>query len=289
VTAVVVLVIVVVAAKILRPERPLPEEEPARLSEEVIDKALPLVEAQQYAPAILLMEAYCRQNPDDAEVRPLLAEALYKAGRYDDARDVVGQLLDRAAENARGLWVKGLLVQRDGGDPRELFRRAAESASASGVIWAAYGRVLLDGGNVAEAKSYLQRARDIGTEDARVLTALGEIALGEGRFGEAESLLSEALDHSLANARAWAMLAEAQKRSGRREEAYSTLRRSVVACPAESALCLGAAEMAFDLHQYEQADQFAQLASERGADEQFVERLKSKISARRTATSSERE
>jgi tetratricopeptide (TPR) repeat protein len=279
--AVLLAAIAAIGAMALRKGPAPPDDRTARLSEEVIDKARPLVDAAQYKAAIDLMEGYVRLSGDDVEVRPLLAEAQFKAGRFDDARATVEALLARAPGNARGLWVKGLLARHDGEDPQPYFKRAADSGDATGDILAAWGLELLTAGNIADARKYLLGARDAGINDARTLAPLGQIALGEGRYTEAESMLAEALNYSRGSARIWAMLAEARIRAGRESEALVTLSEAAVSFPHEGALSMRAAEVACDLGRYDQAETFLDAASRNGADELDVRKLRARIVAER--------
>jgi len=247
-------VVVAVMVPVVLRDKSIPLVETVSLSEQVLAKARPLVQKQQYAVAIDLMEAYVASAPEDVEVRPLLAEAQMNDGRFDQAERTTDQLLLRAPLMARALWLKGLLAARRGADPWPFHSKAAGSPDATGEIWAAYGLELLGTGRTAEANEFLRRARSAGIEDARTLAPLGQIELTEGRPDAAERLLTQALATSGQNPRVWAMLAEAQAQSGKLPEALATLEKAIAQFPNQPNFQVRAAEIAcqtgrFDLAQ----------------------------------------
>ncbi len=206
------------------------------LSEQVIRKAQPLLDARQYARAVSLMQTYLRQNVDDVEVRVLLGDALMRLGRNAEAERTIDDVLRRAPQMSRALWTKGELVRRRGEkNAMHFFRLSAQSGDASVEIWAKYGQELLDAGKVEAAREYLDRARKGGLNDARTLGPLGELAVEEQRFEEAEELLREALRTAWDNPRVWAMLARAQKNNAKGALAAETLTDALTACPKEFA------------------------------------------------------
>ena len=217
------------------------EEEPGRarrttLSEQVIGKVQPLLEAGQYAPAVSLMQTYLRQHGDDVQVRAMLGDALMKLGRREEAESTIDEVLRLAPQMPRALWTKGELVRRSGQkNAMHFFRLSAEGGDASAEIWAKYGQELLDAGKMEAAREYLGRAREGRLNDARTLAPLGELAVRDRRFEEAEELLREALRTAWENPRVWAMLARAQKNNGKVALAAETLTDALTACPKEFA------------------------------------------------------
>jgi tetratricopeptide (TPR) repeat protein len=260
--------VVALTVRLARSSRPqvaaLPDDSgKVTTAEKVLAAARPLLEQQQYAQAISLMEAYVAGEAKDVDIRPILAEALMGAGRYDQAERTVDDVIRLAPLMARALWLKGQLVgRRQAGQAAYFFRQAAESPDASGEIWAGYGQVLLDAGQLTSAEQYLERARQAGLDDARTLGPLGELALRRGRLDEAEALLMEAVRSAKTNPRLWAMLAEAQRSNGKTAIAADTLTNAIEACP--EAACsfymqLGEVLLLLDRHQ-NAADAFAKAA-----------------------------
>lgn len=197
------------------------------LAGQVLAKARPLVDREQYTAAIELMQAYVRSEPDDIEVRPLLAQALMHADEYETAEKTIDQVLLRAPNMARALWLKGRLVaKRAGKNPADYFIKATESPDVSPEILAACGLEMLLAGELDKASETLSRARERGIDDARTLGPLGEIALRRGRFSQAQELLATAVKEVPNNTRMWLLLAESQKQQGNLDTAIQTLQEA---------------------------------------------------------------
>jgi len=258
------------------------------LAEQVLARSRPLLEKRQYAAGISLMQTYVNTHRDDVEVRPILAEAQMKSGRYDQAERTIDQVLLRAPRMSRALWTKGLLVRRRGREAVSFFRKAAESPDASPEIWSGFALELMESGQDEAAEDYLRRAHEAGLTDARTLAPLGELALRGSRFGEAERLLAEALKTAPRDARTWGMLSEAQIRSGKGREAGETLRRGVEACPEEPALVLQAARYHHKIGNHEEAKEYLRRAESILGDDQRIEDLKVQMKSSETEAGGER-
>jgi len=232
-------------------------------AQRVLALAEPLIEGGRHEAAIDLMAAYVRANNDDAEVRPLLAEALAAVGRHEQAERTIDEVIRLAPQMPDALWLKGRLVRRRGGaNPMFFFRRAAESPDAAAEVWARYGLELLEAGEHESAQRYLRRAREAGVTDARTLGPLGELALRAGRFAQAEELLTEALKTARTNARIYAMLAEAQKNGDKAAQAVETLKGALRVCTEKGVLYmqLGEALLGVPDRKEEAAEAFAKAA-----------------------------
>jgi len=281
---VLVLVLAGTGIAIFRP-RPKAVSEMPTLAEKVLSKSRPLVNRRQYAQAIALMSAYVEANPNDVEVRPLLAESQLSYGDFAQAERTTDQILLRAPQMARALWLKGRLVERRGQDAAGLYRSAADSEDASGDIWANYAVRLVESGQKELAKHYLERARSAGVTDARTLGPLGQLALQEGKAALAERLLSEALETAPGSSRLWAMLAEAQIQAGKSELAADTLAQAVSDPRCEPELLLQAASVHCQVGRIETAQAYLQRASgSLGDDHRFLAVAK-RIAARKATTS----
>ena len=252
------------------------------LADQVLASATPLVEAGQYAAALELMQAYVLVEGDDVQVRPLLAETLMYAGDHSAAEKTVDQILLRAPQMAKALWLKGRLVARRAGkNPTTYFAHAAQSPDVSPEILAACGLEMLLGGDVGQAEQTLLRARAAGADDARTLGPLGEIALRKGNYSEAEKLLAAAVETEPDSARLWLMLAQARKQrpadaaralamvvDGKMPDASDELR-------AVTALRVAAAYLAAG--DRDKARSYLTRAGELGADKKAVDELRSKL------------
>ena len=247
------------------PEPNITDADKPTLAEEVLALARPLMDKGQYGPAASLMASYVSSHAGDVEVRCVLAEALMKLQRYEQAEHTVDDVIRRVPRMARAHWLKGeLVLYRGGENAMYFFRQAAECPDAGPEIWAAYGRELLAGGRFELAGQYLRRAREGGVNDARTLAPLGELALRDKQFEQAESLLAEAVKSAPASARIWAMLAMAQKNSGKIELALKTLQDGLSACGQQVALYMELGDVLWLLHRRQAAAEAFAKAAEHG-------------------------
>ena len=164
----------------------------------------------------------------DVLVRPVLAKALLRLGRLDDAEKTINALLKLAPQSAEGLCLKGELIDARGGQGAlELFRRAAESDQATPDIWARYGSALMAAEQFDRAEAMLLKAFRAGYKDHQVHWGLAVLAMRAGKFDQAEPPLAELAGSGRPSMRVLVMLAQCQKENARPAEAEKTLRRAL--------------------------------------------------------------
>jgi len=164
----------------------------------------------------------------DVLVRPVLAKALLRLGRLDDAEKTINALLKLAPQSAEGLCLKGELIDARGGQGAlELFRRAAESDQATPDIWARYGSALMAAEQFDRAEAMLLKAFRAGYKDHQVHWGLAVLAMRAGKFDQAEPPLAELAGRGRPSMRVLVMLAQCRKENGKPAEAEKTLRRAL--------------------------------------------------------------
>ncbi len=164
----------------------------------------------------------------DVLVRPVLAKALLRLGKLDDAEKTINALLKLAPQSAEGLCLKGELIEARGGPGAlEQFRRAAENAQATPGMWARYGSALMAAEQFDRAEAMLLKAFRAGCKEHQVLWGLGMLAMRAGRYDQAEPRLAELAGMGRPSMRVLAMLAQCQKENGKPAEAEKTLRRAL--------------------------------------------------------------
>ena len=164
----------------------------------------------------------------DVLVRPVLAKALLRLGRLDDAEKTINALLKLAPRSAEGLCLKGEIIEaRQEQGALELFRRAAESDQATPDIWARYGSALMAAEQFDRAEAMLLKAFHAGYKDHQVLWGLAALAMRAGKFDQAEPPLAELAGRGRPSMRVLVMLAQCQKENGKPAEAEKTLRRAL--------------------------------------------------------------
>ena len=164
----------------------------------------------------------------DVLVRPVLAKALLRLGKLDDAEKTINALLTLAPRSAQGLCLKGELIEaRRGQGALEQFRRAAENDQATPDIWARYGSALLAAGQFERAEAMLLKAFRAGDREHQVLWGLAVLAMRAGKYDQAEPRLAELAGRGNPSSKALVLLAQCQKETGKLTEAEKTLRRTL--------------------------------------------------------------
>lgn len=162
----------------------------------------------------------------DVLVRPVLARALLRLNRIDDAEKTVNALLKLAPRSAEGLCLKGeILASRKDPAALEHFRRAAESERATPEIIAHYGAALIPAGQYERAEATLLRALRAGCRKHNVLLGLAALAMRDNRHGDAEVYLTELANRPGPSIQTRMMLAQCQKENAKPAEAEKTIRK----------------------------------------------------------------
>ena len=164
----------------------------------------------------------------DVLVRPVLAMALLRLGRFDEADKTLADLMALAPRSAEGMCLKAELIEARGGQGAlELFRRAAESDQATPEIWARYGTALLAAEQYDRGETMLGKAFRAGNKDPQVLWGLAMLAMRAGKYGQAEPRLAEMASRPRPSLRVLVMLAECQKENVKLAKSEKTLRRAL--------------------------------------------------------------
>jgi tetratricopeptide (TPR) repeat protein len=220
--------------------------------------------------AVRAMQDYVRLHPDDVEIRSALTEVFLGAGKFDEADEILDEILQRRPDHPTSLWRKGQLIvarARRQAEDREraaaaddrtalraklleliraaerlaetFLRKAADQDDAGADIWSRYGLMLLNRGETARARNYLNRAlrtgrieEDLAPEQAgAVCLALGNMAFQENDVVRAETLLNRAAALVPGEPEPWQLLAELQRNLERRDAAADSLRRGLKLVP----------------------------------------------------------
>ena len=143
-----------------------------------------LIEHDRWREAVDAAEASSAARPDDADARAALAEALYRAGRIDDAGSTLEPLLRAEAPSARALVQMGLVRAAQGNDAEAtklLMRAVALAPDDRWVLYWSSGGAPTRARTVEILRAYL--ARSDGDDPDRIEGARGTIrvdaALGE--------------------------------------------------------------------------------------------------------------
>jgi predicted aspartyl protease len=143
-----------------------------------------LIEQDKWGEAVAAAEASSAARPDDPDARAALAEALYRAGRIDEAGSTLEPLLRSEAAPARALAQLGLVRAAQGNDAQAtqlLMHAAALAPDDRWVLYRSAGGAPTRARTVELLNAYL--ARSDGDDPDRIEGARGTIrvykALGE--------------------------------------------------------------------------------------------------------------
>ncbi len=166
--------------------------------QKVCDNAKGLMKDGAFGPARDLAMAYLKANPNDTQVRPLLAECQIELGELGQAQNTLGRLialeLKQGNVHAQSHWLMAKALKREGdGRYVEFLKRAADSEDARPEMLGDYGREMLMRGDLAAAQSYLRAASAKGDHGSLTLAALGELAFRRRDFAGAAKQLQESI------------------------------------------------------------------------------------------------
>ncbi len=117
--------------------------------------------------------------------------------RHPEARALAEQAKKRAeGERARALYERGLSAEAVGSRAaaQAAYRQAAETDPSNPRFAAAASRVVLEAGELDEARALAEQAVRAGPRDARSFEALGAVLQAQGLSKEARRALERALD-----------------------------------------------------------------------------------------------
>jgi tetratricopeptide (TPR) repeat protein len=154
-------------------------------------------------------EAALASQPGASEIRSPLAMAYRKLGRLDDARAALAgygdgritfpdPLLEQVAalsSGSRQYVAAGTTALREKrfADAAEAFRKALETDSRDGSLWANYGVALAGLHDLAGAERSYRKALEVETANARAHYNLGTLLAGRGSWREAIDHLEAAV------------------------------------------------------------------------------------------------
>jgi tetratricopeptide (TPR) repeat protein len=192
--------------------------------------AIALLEQNKLEEAEEVALDFARAYPSDARARSVLGEIYLSRKQYEPARAELIQAL-----------------RTDPNDPR--------AQIALGRTWLAIGKSRSDAQDLAKAKQLLAAAR--GVDEGRRLLALGQVALAEGQLDEARTLLERARDRGAPELSVHLSLAETSFRAKDLVGAAEELQRAGALAPGDPAVSLSLAVTYFQLKDTTRAaDQF---------------------------------
>lgn len=220
-------VLLVVAAS---PAAPYPQERGNWRAELLLQRGAWLLEEGRPGEAVVRFETALRDDPDNPDGRRLLADALAALGRFDRVLETLEQAVRRQPEDhlAWARLAQARAAAGREGEAAEAGRRALTENPASCEALCLVGRMLVDTGQLAEARGVLERGLDLYPEVPCLQASLALVLVrAGGTRGDAARAL-ELAERAAAltrgrDALALGALATVQAGAGRTEKALATL------------------------------------------------------------------
>ncbi|TWT47550.1 alkaline phosphatase family protein [Botrimarina hoheduenensis] len=192
-----------------------------------------LVDSQQYAAAIALLDELDPALRDTTAAQTLLASCLLGVGDRGRARVVLGQLAEQATDSARAHMMLGTLEFADGDTEAamEHFRQVVESSPRLPGLHNKLGAVLLETGRYAEAIDAFEKALAIDGDSPLAFTgrARAKLELGDPQAALDDAMIAAELVHHLP--RAHYLIGRALSQLGKPNDAAEALELCVKQAP----------------------------------------------------------
>jgi tetratricopeptide (TPR) repeat protein len=188
-------------------------------------------------------------NPAFTDAALSLGRILLGQGDYQEAQQVLGQLIDREPDSARAHLLLGMTREKQD-QPDAAIGELARAAELDPSLAAAHywhGKVLLDKKqDVAGALPLLKKAAELEEENVNFLSEYGVALVNAQQFGEAVTVLSKvAADPEYRDPRGLYSLGAAHLNTQNFAEAIEPLQRAAEALPAWGAPHIGLAWATF--------------------------------------------
>ena len=165
-----------------------------------------------------------------------------KSTRADDGGDI-GRLRALA---------QSALAQGNAREASLLLKKLLKLTPSEGAAWRALAKILVDGGQLAEALATLTKATTFVGEDAGLLTDLGLARQWSGRLDDAAATFRRVVALAPAFPNANANLAGVLKEQGRLDESLAVMRETVARHPQDARATFNLALLLLSLGRYEE-------------------------------------
>ncbi len=169
-----------------------------------------------------------QQQPDDAEMRVLVAQSLVRLRRLDEALAELAKIPEakRGAEEHYALG-RVHMLQGDHDAARRELQAAAEAAPNRYEILRSLLDLDMRDGDIQDSVARIEEALRAVPEDAQLVQLHGEVSLYTGRTREAEAAFRRAIDLNPNDLRAYQSLARYLAVTGRPDEVVRTYERAL--------------------------------------------------------------
>jgi tetratricopeptide (TPR) repeat protein len=176
-----------------KPERP--EEPQGTDAQAILSRVVVLLDQKNFDGALALFD---RMNPEEAETQPiqlLKASVLNSAGKPDEARTIIDEILSREPENIEALFVLSALEAAAGKEreQRAILERIVRADPANVEALVDLGDIAFRGQSLRTAAGYYDRALQVEPGNGGALMGRAMVYRYEKNPKNAERLLNQAV------------------------------------------------------------------------------------------------
>lgn len=178
------------------PEEEAPPPEPPPEPERPYEEISLYISAGDPEAAIAAYEKARLEDPDDPTTRVLLARLQMVAGRLNEAKETLGEVLEDDPENADALYARGLIAGAEDDEEAQLdyLERAVAADPDNAEALAAIGETHLSAERYSAARSAFEDSLEADPDNFVALVGLGNVLISQEEDQEAEEILSRAIE-----------------------------------------------------------------------------------------------
>jgi tetratricopeptide (TPR) repeat protein len=194
-----------------------------------------LIQEHRLPEAVEMLRRASILSPDDMTIREHLGLAMYAAGKYSDAIDVLSPLLQQTAYANRGdLWAalgeSELAVGRLS-DAVTSLSTATDSLDSSPGVWLSLGKAQMEQGNLRMAEVSLRHSVLLDPRDQEARLLEGYIQMRQGQLSDALDAFREACRLDETDTVSLCMVGLTLQKLGRGGEAVAFYQRALQISP----------------------------------------------------------
>lgn len=192
----------------------------------------------QYDQAMGMYQRILDSSPGDRAVTEAMAFCLYKAGRYSEAKDLFGKLINSSKTTPP--WSYDLAMGdccmnlNQYHEAIRCFERVSQQDGSNPKIWVRLAQASLGRKDYNRARTYVDRALALHGADAEAWTAQGIIAMQEQDYPKAQEAFQAAVRADERSSQAYCWLGQSLEAQGNAEEARSCYARALERDPGDA-------------------------------------------------------
>lgn len=158
-----------------------------------MEKSYDLLVADRGAESVHFLKTAFEHDPENIELGLLVAEVYFQSGEYTNAKECIGQVLNKQPEHFEATFLMGLILQRKGNlrEAQAKLETAVGLKKQSSAAHASLGSLFAEIGNNQQALQHLNTALKL-KPSAPVHFLIGAVYYGAGQHKRAIQHLKQA-------------------------------------------------------------------------------------------------